>query len=368
MRSAPAVDAVLVSTFVVPTPEPEADGTLEWEATTVVVAEVSGGGCTGLGWTYSTRGCQAVIEDLLTPHVVGSLVDDVEATWSAMVRAVRNLGRPGVASSAIAAVDMALWDLKARCHGVPLVTLLGGARCAVPVYGSGGFTTYDERTLDAQLQGWTGELGITRVKIKIAEGAGSCVSRDLQRVRQTCAAVAREVEVFVDANGGYTRKQATRVGRRLLELDVRWFEEPVSSDDLDGLRQVRDALDCDVTAGEYGYDLPYFARMLDAAAVDCLQVDATRAAGFTEWRRVAALAASRSLEISAHCAPTLHLHAAAATENLRHVEWFADHVRLEGLLFDPAPTVRDGFMSPDLARPGLGVEMRRSDADRFRVA
>jgi L-alanine-DL-glutamate epimerase-like enolase superfamily enzyme len=368
VTGAPVVDTILVSTYVVPTPEPEADGTLEWDATTVVVVEVSGGGCSGLGWTYSTRGCQAVVEDLLASHVVGQPVEDVEASWSAMVRAVRNLGRPGVASSAIAAVDMALWDLKSRYHDVPLVTLLGCVRESVPVYGSGGFTTYDEAALLAQLDGWTAELGIPRVKIKIGEGGGARESRDLDRVRQTCASVGPAVSVFVDANGGYNRKQATRVGRRLLELDICWFEEPVSSDDLAGLREVRDALDCDVTAGEYGYDLPYFARMLDAEAVDCLQVDVTRAAGFTEWRRVAALAAARSLEVSAHCAPTLHLHVAAATPNLRHVEWFADHVRLEGMLFDPAPSVRNGSMSPDLDRPGLGVEMRHADAAGFRVA
>jgi L-alanine-DL-glutamate epimerase-like enolase superfamily enzyme len=309
-----------------------------------------------------------VVEDLLAAAVVGRRLDDVEGSWAVMVRAIRNLGRPGVASSAVAAVDMALWDLKARCHGIPLVALLGSARDTVPVYGSGGFTTYDEATLRAKLDHWTEDLGIPRVKIKIGEAAGAKESRDLDRVRQTCAAVGPQVEVFVDANGGYSRKQAARVGRRLVDLDVRWFEEPVSSDDLDGLHELRNTLDCEVTAGEYGYDLPYFARMLEAGAVDCLQVDVTRAAGFTEWRRVAALAAARGLEVSAHCAPTLHLHVAAATQNLRHVEWFDDHARLETLLFDPAPRVLNGSMQPDLDRAGIGVELRHRDIDRFRVA
>lgn len=368
MRDVVTVGSLSVATYVVPTDEPEADGTLSWDATTVVLVEAVGGGCTGVGWTYSTRGCQAVVEDVLAPVVVDRPVEDVPGSWSAMVRAIRNLGRPGVASAAVAAVDLALWDLKARCFEVPLCVLLGRVRDTVPVYGSGGFTTYDEATLRAQLDQWTADCGIERVKIKIAEAGGTRVARDLERVRQVRAAVGPEVEVFVDANGGYTRKQALRVGRRLAELDVRWFEEPVSSDDLDGLRVVRDALDCDVTAGEYGSDLPYFQRMLAAGAVDCLQADVTRTAGVTEWLRVAAVAAAQGVEVSAHCAPTLHLHPAASVQNLRHVEWFADHVRLEGLLFDPAPSVRDGVMRPDLSRPGLGVETRRPDMETHRVA
>ncbi|MDQ3612589.1 MAG: mandelate racemase [Actinomycetota bacterium] len=368
MTDLATVQSLSVATYVVPTEQPEADGTLSWDSTTVVLVEAVGGGCSGIGWTYSTRGCQAVIEDLLIPVVAGRPVDDVPRSWSAMVCAIRNLGRPGVASAAIAAVDLALWDLEAKCFDVPLCTLLGRLRDTVPVYGSGGFTTYDDATLRNQLDQWTGELGIERVKLKIAEAGGTRVARDLERVRQVRSVVGPEVEVYVDANGGYSRKQAVRVGRRLMDSNVCWFEEPVSSDDLAGLRVVRDTLDCDVTAGEYGSDLPYFRRMLDAGAVDCLQADVTRTAGVTEWLRVAAVAAAQGVEVSAHCAPTLHLHPAAAVQNLRHVEWFADHVRLEGLLFDPAPSVRAGVMRPDLSRPGLGVEVRRPDVDSYRVA
>jgi len=362
------VDTVTASTYVLPTERPEADGTLAWDQTTVVLVKVAGAGLTGLGWTYSSRACQAVIEDMLAEVVVGRDVEDVPGTWAAMVAAIRNLGRPGIASAAIAAVDTALWDLKAKKHGLALCTLLGQVRECVPVYGSGGFTTYDSGTLRRQVESWTGELGITRVKIKIGESSGTDVVRDLDRVRQVLALVRQETEVFVDANGGYSRKQAIRVGRELDELGVSWFEEPVSSDDLAGLRLVRDALACDVAAGEYGSDLTYFDRMLGAGAVDCLQADVTRTAGITEWLRIAALAQAAGVELSAHCAPTLHLHVASAVTGLRHIEWFSDHVRLEALMFDPGPRVRDGVMRPDTGRPGLGVELRTSDADTYRVA
>jgi L-alanine-DL-glutamate epimerase-like enolase superfamily enzyme len=174
------------------------------------------------------------------------------------------------------------------------------------------------------------------------------------------------VELYVDANGGYDRKQAVRVGRALAALDVRWFEEPVTSDDLEGLREVRDQCDLDVAAGEYGYDLPYFRRMLAAGAVDCLQVDVSRCAGITEWCRVAALAAAEGLEVSGHCAQSLHAHPAAATPNLRHLEYFHDHERVDRLLFDGALEPDGGSLRPDPGRPGMGMELKQADAERWR--
>jgi len=180
--------------------------------------------------------------------------------------------------------------------------------------------------------------------------------------------IGPDAELYVDANGGYTRKQAVRMAHAMAEHGVTWFEEPVSSDDLDGLREVRDQVDPDVTAGEYGYDLAYFARMVDAQAVDCLQVDVTRCGGITEWARAAAVAAARGLQVSGHCAPNLHAHVAAATPNLRHLEYFHDHARIESMLFDGVLNPRGGVLRPDLARPGLGLALKDADAERFRVA
>jgi L-alanine-DL-glutamate epimerase-like enolase superfamily enzyme len=173
--------------------------------------------------------------------------------------------------------------------------------------------------------------------------------------------------LYVDANGAYTRKQAVRVGGVLAELGVGWFEEPVSSDDLRGLRLVRDAVVCDVTAGEYGYDLPYFARMIAAGAVDCLQIDATRCGGLTEFLRAAALAHAHGLEVSAHCAPHAHAAAAASLPNLRHIEWFHDHVRIESMLFDGALDPTGGAVRP-VTGIGHGLTLRAEEAREFRVA
>jgi L-alanine-DL-glutamate epimerase-like enolase superfamily enzyme len=361
------IESVDVGVYLVPTGTPEADGTLSWDSTTMVLVRTRAAGTEGIGWTYGSAACEAVISGKLAGVVTGRDVLDVGGAHDAMVKAVRNDGRPGAVGYAISAVDVALWDLKARLLGLPLHRLLGAVRGTVPVYGSGGFTSYTERQLRDQLTYWAGEQRIPRVKIKIGESWGAGAARDLDRIRQARSVIGDATELFVDANGGYGRKQAIRLMREAAEFDVRWLEEPVSSDDLDGLREIRDAVLPDVTAGEYGFDLYYFRRMCAAGAVDCLQADVSRCGGITEWLRVAAIAASFGLEISGHCGPHLHAHAAAATPNLRHLEWFHDHVRIESMFFDGALDPAGGTVRPDPAAPGLGLTLREPDAEHYRV-
>ncbi|HVT69649.1 MAG TPA: enolase C-terminal domain-like protein [Trebonia sp.] len=364
----PRVDGVTAEVYDIPTDRPEADGTLAWTKTTLVLARVSGGGASGLGYTYAAGACKPLIEGELASAVTGRCVLDTGAAWQAMVRAVRNIGRQGLVGYAISAVDAALWDLKAILLGVPVSRLLGLVREEVPVYGSGGFTTYDDAAARAQLERWTGDLGIPRVKIKIGESWGTAEARDLDRIAFARQVIGPGTELYVDANGGYSRKQAVRLGRAMTDLGVTWFEEPVSSDDLDGLREVRDLVEPDVTAGEYGYDLPYFGRMVDAGAVDCLQVDVTRCGGITEWLRAAAVAAARGLQVSGHCAPNLHAHVAAAVPNMRHLEYFHDHERIERMLFDGALDPSGGALRPDPSRPGLGLSLKEANAAPYRTA
>jgi L-alanine-DL-glutamate epimerase-like enolase superfamily enzyme len=180
--------------------------------------------------------------------------------------------------------------------------------------------------------------------------------------------IGSDAELFVDANGAFTRKQAVRQARSYSELGVTWFEEPVSSDDLDGLREVRDQCAIDVAAGEYGYSPWYFAPMIAAGAVDCVQADATRCGGVTGWLAVAHLAAAHQLQISGHCAPNLHAHVAVAAPNLRHLEYFHDHVRIEDLLFDGTCPRDGGALRPSRERPGHGLSFKDADAEAYRVA
>ncbi len=351
-----------VAAYVVPTDRPEADGTLEWDATTIVVVEATAGGCSGIGYTYADVAAARLIESALSEVVVGIDAMAVPAAWEAMVRRIRNLGRPGICSAAVAAIDIALWDLKARLLELPLSALLGPVRDGVPVYGSGGFTSYGVSELQAQLAEWVAG-GIDSVKMKV----GAAPHDDPTRVVAAREAIGAGSELMVDANGAYTRKQALALAEAFAESGVTWFEEPVSSDDLEGLRMLRDRAPAGmaIAAGEYGYDLPYFRRMLEAGSVDVLQADGTRCAGITELLRVSALCQARSLPLSTHTAPALHVHAGVALAPVIHLEYFHDHVRLEHMLFDGVPEPEGGILSPDTTRPGLGLDLRRADAERY---
>ncbi|GGV35791.1 mandelate racemase [Streptomyces longisporoflavus] len=366
MKDAVPIESPAMSAYQVPADAPEADGTFAWESTTIVIVEVTAGGATGTGWTYAPASAVPLMAEQLVPAVTGMDALDIPAAHAAMTKAVRNTGRAGAASSAVSAIDIALWDLKARLLEIPLVRLLGAARDEVPVYGSGGFTTYHSTHLAAQLNGWVHGQRIPRVKIKVGEAWGRAVTRDVLRVRTARDVIGPQAELYVDASGGYTRKQAVRVGRVLAEHGVGWFEEPVQEDDLRGLALVRDALVCDVTAGGYGHGLAYFARMVPS--VDCLQLDATRCGGLTEWLRAAALAQAHGIEVSARCAPHAHAAVAACVPNLRHIEWFHDHVRIESMFFDGALDPTGGTVRPD-GGVGHGLELRRTEeVEEYRVA
>jgi L-alanine-DL-glutamate epimerase-like enolase superfamily enzyme len=334
-----------------PTPTEEGDGTLTWTATTAVTVQVSAGGGTGLGWTYSSGAAATLIDGELAEVVRGRDAFDVPGAWAAVHRAGRNLGTRGLFAQAQSAVDIALWDLKARLLDVPLADLFGRVRDRVPVYGSGGFTTLDHDELAEQVQWWRA-AGCRAMKIKIGESWGSRVDRDLTRVAQLKELAGDDVALMVDANGGYSPGEARRVGAALDDLGVSWFEEPVTSDDLQDLGLLRGVLRCDVAAGEYIADVYEATRM--APVVDCLQLDATRCGGYTGWLSCASAAAGAGRQVSAHCAPSLHAPVAAALPGLRHVEWFVDHARLEPRLVDGAPRVRDGALQIGDA-PGHGM-------------
>ena len=335
---------------------------MEWDSTTLVVVHAFAGNEIGLGYTYADSATATLIHKLLANVVAGQDAMSPVACWNQMARRIRNLGRPGIASMAISAVDVALWDLKAHLLNLPLATLLGAVRDSVSIYGSGGFTSYSDEQLRNQFGGWV-EQGISRVKMKIGRDANA----DLHRVAVARDTIGPSAELFVDANGAYSRKQALAQAEKFADSGVSWFEEPVSSDDLEGLRLLRDRAPAgiDIAAGEYGYDSWYFRRMLDAGAVDVLQADATRCGGITGFRQAAALCAAHHVPLSAHTAPTIHMHLGCAAIPMRHLEYFHDHVRIEKMFFDGVSMPIAGELSPNLRRPGMGIEFRQIDAHRF---
>jgi len=362
------VETVQAHAYTIPTDAPEADGTMAWDHTTLVVVQVTADGLVGTGWTYGSPVIDPLVRQTLASCVVGQDAVNTTSIWTAMVRSLRNIGRPGIGSMALSAVDCALWDLKARLLDIPLHRLLGSARNTVPLYGSGGFTTYDHDQLEAQLRGWVDDDGMRAVKIKIGESWGHHLDRDLARVRETRSIVGDDVQVFVDANGGYTVGQAIRIAKQLDALDVRWFEEPVSSDNLAGLGAVRQHTTADLTAGEYGDSLNYYHRLCQADVLDCLQVDVTRCGGITELLRITAVAAAAQLDVSAHCAPYQHAAPMAAIPNLRHLEYFHDHTRIERLFFDGTAPPTHGELPLHPTSPGNGFTFKPETAQPFLTA
>jgi L-alanine-DL-glutamate epimerase-like enolase superfamily enzyme len=355
-----SVERIEVSAYTVPTDSPESDGTLQWDSTTLVLVEAIGGGKRGLGYTYGDVSVGKFIESKLAETVRGEDAMSPPAAWSAMQGAIRNAGRPGVGAMAVSAVDIALWDLKAKLLEVPLADALPRFHDTVPIYGSGGFTSYSLDRLREQLGGWVSE-GIPRVKMKV----GREPEKDPERVGAVRETIGEGTELLVDANGAYTRKQALYWAERFAEEGITYLEEPVSSEDREGLRLLRDRGPggLAIVAGEYEWTLPQLADL--AGCVDILQADVTRCAGITNLLRVDGICKGRQIPFSAHCAPSVSAHACCAVETLAHLEYFHDHVRVEGMLFDGALDPEAGHLRPDPSRPGLGLEPKRADAEEY---
>lgn len=360
----PTISKLEVSAYTIPTDFPESDGTIKWESTTMVLVELEGGGKSGLGYTYADESTARFIDKTLRPVIIGKDCMDIPATLKALTASVRNEGNCGIAAMAVSAVDNACWDLKGRLLDIPLALLLGMAREDFPIYGSGGFTSYPIERLQKQLGGWA-EEGLGQVKMKI----GREPQKDVYRVKMAREAIGDKTELFVDANGAYRAKQALTMAQRFEEFQISWFEEPVPSSDLEGLALIRGRVPAPVrvAAGEYGYNLPYFQQMLAAGAVDVLQADATRCGGISCFLEAGHLCEAYQLPFSSHCAPSLHLQAGISLSNFYTAEYFYDHVRIETMLFDGVRKPVNGALHPDLSRPGLGLELKREDAKKYRI-
>lgn len=352
-----------VHAYKIPTEESESDGTLQWDHTILVLVEIKAADKKGIGYTYADVSSAHFIREHLFPVIRGEDIMDNTQIWDKMNHEVRNLGRPGISSMAISAVDTALWDLKAKCLELPLCKLLGQKHKNMPVYASGGFTSYDASELFDKFSKER-EKGHARFKMKI----GRSKIEDIKRLQAARNAIEGR-DLFVDANGAYFPKEAIEMSEELQRYKVSWFEEPVTSDDLRGMHMVRQNISArtKVAAGEYGYTVDYFKSMLESSAVDVLQADATRCGGITGFMKVSELCEAFHVPFSAHCAPSLHLHPSLSIKNMIHVEYFRDHVRIEEMLFDGYARAENGIIYPDLNRNGLGLEFKFNDAEKFKM-
>jgi len=308
-----------VSVYRIPTDLAESDGTLEWNSTTLILVELRAADKRGLGYTYAHEATAGVIDHLLKGEILGRDLMETGSLYQGMIRSIRNNGNAGIAFMAISAIDVALWDLKSRILDIPLVSLLGQISDHFPVYGSGGFTSYTPDQLKQQLGSWA-EQGFNHVKMKVGRHPES----DVKRVHDARKAIGDHTGLFLDANGAYSIKQALGKSFEFSEFNVNWFEEPVSSDNLNGLHLIRQQSPpgMNIAAGEYGYHLPYFNHILTAEAVDILQADATRCGGITGFIKAAHLSEARDILFSSHCAPAIHIQPAMSLSNFFIGEYF----------------------------------------------
>jgi L-alanine-DL-glutamate epimerase-like enolase superfamily enzyme len=358
------ITSAQISAFTVPTDRPESDGTAQWDSTTIVIVELTAQGVTGLGYSYCNLASAYVAKELIEKHVLHGNSLDVPSLHSALDRQVRNWGRPGLVSNAISAIDTALWDVKARLLGQPLVKVLGQVRESMEGYGSGGFTSYSEKELINQLTGWASD-GFSCVKMKI----GRQPDEDVARVAAVQKALKGRAQLYVDANGAYDRQQALHKSQQFGDLGVTWFEEPVTSDDRIGLHFMveRAPAGMKIAAGEYIYVLDDARLMIDAHAVDVLQADVTRCGGISNFLKIGNLCEIYHYPYSAHTAPSIHATLCCSVLPAMNIEYFHDHSRIEHMIFDGAATPENGMLKPDLSRPGLGLELKRADAQRYQV-
>lgn len=358
------VEDLSVSAYTIPTDKPESDGTLEWNGTTLVLVTVQAGGKTGIGYTYADSAVAHLIYHNLKKLVIGRNAMDIPAIIEQLIGKVRNNGTSGICMMAVSAIDTALWDLKAKLLQLPLASLLGCESDSILVYGSGGFTSYNKQELQEQIAGWK-EYGISHVKIKI----GREPAKDADRVKWARTAAGGDAEVFVDANAAYTVQQAVQQATLFEEYAISWFEEPVKVDNPEDLYFIRQKIPSgiNIAAGEYGYTPVDFRRLLSAKAIDVLQADATRCGGVSGFLKAGCLAQAFNVPFSSHCAPALHLHAAMSLQGFYIAEYFHDHTRIENMLFDGVPVPVNGRLKPDLSRPGIGIEFKYKDAERYKV-
>ena len=323
-------------------------------------------GIEGLGTSAGSTAVQAVVEDSLKGVLIGEDPFNIEKLWNLMFWTVRGVGRKGIAFCAISALDIALWDLKAKALNLPLYRLLGPYTDTVPVYGSGGWTNFSESELVAEQVGYV-ERGFPRVKMKVGKDFGMSEDEDVKRLAAVRKAVGDDVEIYVDANNGYYAKQAIRMSQIFEQFDVKWFEEPVLADDIEGLSVISQSTTIPVATGEHEYTKYGFKELIVRGGADIVQPDIGRVGGVTEWMKVAHIAHGFNLPVAPHAYQLIHLHVACATPNLKVVEYLGVSDKSDRVWYTEFPEPVNGMWSPYPDRPGLGLELDPAAVKKFKV-
>tara|TARA_Y100000590_G_scaffold33454_2_gene36656 strand:+ start:2043 stop:3146 length:1104 start_codon:yes stop_codon:yes gene_type:complete len=313
-------------------------------------------GIEGLGIGEAPPGARAVVENGLRDILIGSDPFDIERLWSEMFWRINTYGRTGIALRALSAVDIGLWDLKAKALSQPLYKLLGGYTESILVYGSSGWTSFTEEELLSSLTKFV-ELGFVGVKMKVGKDFGNSEREDIDRVAAVRNSIGNDVALYVDANGAYRAKQAIYLAKEYENYQIGWFEEPVIADDIYGLAQVKNSIPIPVATGENEFTRHGFKELMSRDAVDIVQPDVGRVGGVTEWMKIAQLADSFNLQVASHCLQFVHIHLACSTPNFKILESLDMDNTTGDIWYTEVPQVQMGKLSPFPDRPGLGLEL-----------
>ena len=324
-------------------------------------------GITGIGLGAGVQDAEAIgrsIVEHLKRYVIGQDPFDVERIWAEMW-APKLIGRRGITTRVIGAIDIALWDIKGKACNRPLHKMLGAYTDRIPVYIAGGY--YEEgkglEDLAAEME-QNVAMGARAVKMKVG---GAPINEDVERVRVVREAVGPDVKVMVDANNAYRYYEAIQIARKIEQYDVFWFEEPVAPDDYRGHAMVAQATSIPVATGENEYTRYGFRDLIESKACAILNADALILGGVTEFMKVAALAQAHDLPIAPHGNQDVHIHLVAAIPNGLILEYYRDSVDpMWGKTFQETLPMKDGYVSPP-DRPGLGIELNREALAPFRV-
>jgi L-alanine-DL-glutamate epimerase-like enolase superfamily enzyme len=351
------IERAVVKFFDVPTEVPEKDGTLEWQSTGLVTLELYAQNHIGLGYTYADRATSEAIVQHGLPVILGRECGDHFILVEKIKKLCRNLGNSGISAMALSAIDIALWDLRARSLNISIQELLGIRRRNVSFYGSGLFLSNETSELTKQVHLFK-ELGIHKFKMKIGED----LEGDMARVRLVRDLIGKDSDIYVDANGAYNPKAALNIAYQLAKENVSWFEEPITSDDKRGLQYLRNNFpySLQLVAGEYCYQTADVLELLENKAVDVLMVDATRCEGISGMIIASHLARAFNIPFSTHCAPLLHGNIGVSFDNLLISENFYDHYLIERKYFEHQGSYENGKFIPDENQCGFGWKLRKN--------
>jgi L-alanine-DL-glutamate epimerase-like enolase superfamily enzyme len=350
------VDVHLVSTSA---PSGIADSTRQVETIGFVVVRLTTDqGLEGIAVTYHEVGGEAARELLnrnMAPRLIGRNPLESEVIWQEFFHYLRGVGRKGLMYSALSVIDNALWDLKGKIVGLPLYRLLGGNRTRVPVYASGGWTSYDDDQLVDEMKRMVAQ-GYDTVKFKVGVEGGTKPRRDAERVRKVREALGPDVTLLVDANNCFDVATAVKLANMIREYDIGFFEEPVLADDIPGLARFKRGTDVPLATGEHEYTKYGVRDLLMNEAADVVQVDGARFGGYTELLKAAALTQAWNVKLAPHAMENMHLQLLGAIPNGLFLERLLMFEPITGLTFRNAPVPVNGVMEiPDI--PGFGLEL-----------